>query len=515
MEEESSFEARILELLQAPKTQPMTKSELARALEVPPKERSELREAVRALESAGKIEKLKKARYGLPVERESKHKTVVGMIRFSAPDKSRNAFIELDEASRRELGDDDRDRVFVPAKFAGTALPGDRVKATLHRSAPAKNQKGGRNLSRPGEPRWEARVCEIEARKRTSFVGTLSLHRGFAHVVPDDPAFGRHVDVDAHDLPDGAKDDHKILFRIAEWESQFRNPRGTVLKILGWADDAGVDILSIIHEFDLPLEFPSAVEREASGVPEMIEESEYELREDWRDREVCTIDPFDAKDFDDAICVTPLEDGWELAVFIADVAHYVRPGSQLDQEAERRGNSVYLVDRVIPMLPEALSNGICSLNPHVDRLTHAVIMEFDERGKRRKSRFAKAVICSKRRFAYEEAFALLEAKNTTEDDWTARLQEAWNLASKLRTRRMDHGSLDLDFPEVKVILDEGGKPTELRLVKHDSSHQLIEEFMLAANEAVAEFMKNQQGGGIYRVHEDPDLNKLFEFRELA
>lgn len=517
MEEESSFEARILELLQAPKAQPMTKSELARALEVLPKERSELREAVRALESSGKIEKLKKARYSLPVERESKHKIITGTIRFTAPDKGRNAFLELDDSSRQQLGEDDRDRIFVPAKFSSTSLPGDRVKATLHRSTPAKNQKGKRNPSRSDAPRWEARVCDIEARKRSSFVGTLSLHRGFAHVVPDDPAFGRNIDVESKNLPDGAKDDHKVLFRIDEWESQFQSPRGTVFKILGWADDVGVDILSIIHAFDLPLEFPEEVEREASAVEEYIDEAEYELREDWRDRDVCTIDPFDAKDFDDAICVTPLEKGgWELAVFIADVAHYVRPGSQLDKEAELRGNSVYLVDRVIPMLPEALSNGICSLNPKVDRLTHAVIMEFDERGKRQKARFAKTVICSKRRFSYEEAFALLESKNTSDDDeWTSRLQGAWQLASKLRTRRMDHGSLDLDFPEVKVILDERGKPTELRLVKHDISHQLIEEFMLAANEAVAEFIKNQQGGGIYRVHEDPDLNKLFEFRELA
>ncbi len=516
MEEDSSFEARILELLQAPKAQPMTKSELARALEVPPKERSELREAVKALESSGKIEKLKKARYSLPVERESKHKTIVGIIRFTTPDKGRTAFIELDDAARHQVGETDRDRIFVPAKFSGTALPGDRVRATLHRSVPPKNQKGGRKVSRPGEPRWEARVCEIESRKRSSFVGTLSLHRGFAHVVPDDPAFGRNVDVDAVHLPDGAKDDHKVLFRVDEWESQFRNPRGTVYKILGWADDAGVDILSIIHAFDLPLEFPSAVEREASSVPDHLEEAEIEGREDWRDREVYTIDPFDARDFDDAICVTPLEDGWELAVFIADVAHYVRPGSELDKEAERRGNSVYLVDRVIPMLPEALSNGICSLNPDVDRLTHAVIMEFDERGKRRNVRFAKTVICSRRRFSYEEAFALLESGNNAANDaWTQRLQQAWDLASKLRTLRMHHGSLDLDFPEVKVILDERGKPTELRIVKYDISHQLIEEFMLAANEAVAEFIKHQRGGGIYRVHEDPDLNKLFEFRELA
>ncbi len=519
VDHDSPIEARILEVFQAPKAQPMTKSELARVLHVPPKERAELREAVRALEASGKIEKLKKGRYSLPVVKQSSHRTISGTVRFIAPDKSRNAYIELDEASQKMLRDDDRDRLFIAAKFSGVALPGDRVTATLHKAVAQKWQKHVKKLNRPGETRWEARVAKVESRKRSRYVGTLVKNRGFAHVIPDEAAFGRNIDVDPQNLPPGAKDDYKVLFRIDEWDSQFQNPKGTVVKALGRADDAGVDILSIIHSYGLPLEFPDAVEAEAQAISKTIDEAEIDRREDWRDRDVFTIDPFDAKDFDDAICVTRLEDGgWELGVFIADVAHYVRPGSQLDIEAKKRGNSVYLVDRVVPMLPEALSNGICSLRPDEDRLTHAAILDFDAKGHRRKKRFTKAVICSKRRFSYEQAFELMGeegAKPKDEAEWIERLQRCWELAAMLRKLRMDHGSLDLDFPDVKVILNDDGKPIELRQVHYDISHQLIEEFMLAANEAVAEFTKNQQGGGIYRIHEDPDLNKLYEFRDLA
>ncbi len=496
----------------------MTKSELARTLEVQPKQRAALREAIAELEAAGKIVKMKKARYGLPQVKTSRHPEISGVIRFFAPDKGRNAYVEVDEEARKVLREDDRDRIFVPAKFTGCALPGDRVSIELRAVAPPKWHKHVKKLNRPGEARWEGRVTAIEARKQATFVGTLVKHKGFAHVVPDERAFGRNIDVDAANLPRDAKDDFKVLFRLDEWESPFRNPRATVLKVLGRADEAGVDILSLIHSYGLPLEFPAAVSQAAKSIPDQIAEAELEEREDWREREVYTIDPFDARDFDDAICVTRIDGGgWELGVFIADVAHYVTPGSALDAEARRRGNSVYLVDRVIPMLPEELSNGICSLKPDVDRLTHAVVMKFDESGERRETRFAKAVIRSRRRFTYEEAFELLsgedeEAKN---DAWAGILRKSQDLAAKLRKLRMDRGSLDLDFPEVKVILDESGKPTELRLVQHDISHQLIEEFMLAANEAVAEFVKNRQGAGIYRIHEDPDLNKLFEFRELA
>lgn len=519
----AEYEKQVLDLLSAPNTQPMTRSEIARALEVEPKKRAPVRDAVRSLEAEGKLQRFKKSRYGLPVAAQQNQQLLSGVIRFPQPDRGRNAFLELDARSQKSLiKRGEIERIFVPARFTSTALNGDEVTASFHEGERPKWHKHVKRyrekINRPGEQRLEGRVKTIERRRRTRFVGTLRLQgEKFAHVVPDDLTIPKNFAVDVHDLPDGAQDEHKVLVQLLEWESPFSAPRGRVVKILGKAGDAGVDILSIIHRLDLPLEFPDEVTRAAEAVGETIDEAEIATREDWREALVYTIDPDDARDFDDAICVRKQEEGgWELAVFIADVAHYVRAGSPLDVEARRRGNSVYLVDRVIPMLPEKLSNGICSLIPNVDRLTHAVIMEFDLNGRRRKTRFAKTVIRSRQRFAYEEAFATLQQpRPAAENEIPNAVHDAWELASILRTQRMEHGSLDLDFPEIRVVLDEDGTPTELKQVVHDISHQLIEECMLAANEAVAEFTKNRGAASVYRVHEDPDHDKLFEFRELA
>lgn len=519
----AEFEKLVLGLFREPNAQPMTRSEIARALEVPPKERGPMRDAVRSLEAEGKLQRFKKSRYGLPtIPQQDNRQLLSGTIRFADRTRGRNAFLELDAKSRKSLiKQGEFDSLFVPARFTGTALQGDEVTASFHEAATPRWHKHVKRLrekmNRPGEKRLEARVKSVEKRARMRFVGTLKLHRGkFAHVVPDDSTIPSNFAVEARELPPEAKDGQKVVVLLLEWDSPFAAPRGRVVKVLGNADDPGVDILSIIHRHDLPLEFPDEVRRAAEKVDETISGDEIAGREDWRDALVYTIDPADARDFDDAICVRKKEDGgWELAVFIADVAHYVQPRSPLDVEARRRGNSVYLVDRVIPMLPEKLSNGICSLNPNVDRLTHAVIIEFDAGGHRKKSRFAKTVIRSRNRFAYEEAFEILQNPRPKNDEICEAIHDAWELASMLRTHRFAHGSLDLDFPEVRVVLDESGKPTDLKLVEHDESHQLIEEFMLAANEAVAEFIKNRNAASIYRIHEDPDFDKLFEFRELV
>ena len=233
-----------------------------------------------------------------------------------------------------------------------------------------------------------------------------------------------------------------------------------------------------------------------------------------RNQFIVTIDPDDARDFDDAIHVEKLANGgWQLGVHIADVAAYVEPGSALDREARRRGNSVYLPDRVIPMLPERLSNGVCSLKPEVDRLTHSVFIQFDKRGVAKSARFARSVIRSAHRLTYKEAYAILTSP--PRDRLGERLHLAWELAALLRRRRFEHGALDLDFPEVKVLIDTHGKPVRLERVENDESHQLIEEFMLAANEAVARELKKRTIPTIYRVHENPDPEKLAEYRELA
>jgi ribonuclease R len=239
----------------------------------------------------------------------------------------------------------------------------------------------------------------------------------------------------------------------------------------------------------------------------------FEGREDLRGKFIVTIDPDDARDFDDAIDVERIPGGgWRLGVHIADVAAYVKPGSELDREAYKRGNSVYLPDRVIPMLPERLSNGVCSLNPGVNRLTHSVFLEFAKDGRTKMARFARTVIRSARRLTYREAYAILKA--APNDQSGERLHVAWELASLLRRNRFKEGSLDLDFPEVKVRLDDEGKPIRLERIENDESHQLVEEFMLAANEAVARELKNRMIPTVYRVHEDPDPQRLAEYRDL-
>jgi ribonuclease R len=271
--------------------------------------------------------------------------------------------------------------------------------------------------------------------------------------------------------------------------------------------------LSVVRAYHLPTEFPRAVIDEADRIPQTVPKEMLRDREDLRQGFIVTIDPDDARDFDDAINVENLPGGgWQLGVHIADVAAYVTPGTALDREARRRGNSVYLPDRVIPMLPERLSNGVCSLNPGVDRLTHSVFAQFDANGNPRKVRFARTTIRSAHRLTYKQAYAYL--KSNASDELTRRLQQAWELAALLRRKRFQQGSLDLDFPEVKVRLDKNGKPIALERVENDESHQLIEEFMLVANELVARELRRRGIPTIYRVHEDPDPEKLGEYREF-
>jgi len=273
-------------------------------------------------------------------------------------------------------------------------------------------------------------------------------------------------------------------------------------------------MLSIIRKYHLPTEFPGDVIDQANRISETVDARKLEGREDLRKKFIVTIDPDDARDFDDAIRVEKIDNGgWRLGVHIADVAAYVEPGSALDREARRRGNSVYLPDRVIPMLPERLSNGVCSLNPGVDRLTHSVFIQFDKNGVAKSARFEKSVIRSAHRLTYKQAYAIL--KSSPQDQLGEQLHVTWELASLLRRKRFEHGSLDLDFPEVKVRLDDKGKPVRLERIENDESHQLIEECMLAANEAVARELKKRAIPTVYRVHENPDPEKLAEYREFV
>ena len=480
-----------LALLARKDYRPLNKIDIARKLGLDGSERVALRKTLRELERAGEIARIRKNRYVLPAEADlvagklSIHQAGYG---FLMPERS---------------GEPD---VFIAAENIGTAMHGDRVVARISRDTPTDRIKGRR----------EGRVIRILERAHDTIVGTLQQSRNFHYVVPDDPRF-------VHDIyvrPSGGRGSQtattvgdKVVVRLDAWESRHVNPEGEIIEVLGPASTPGIDMLSIIRKYHLPAEFPKDVLDQAERISEEIDARQLEGREDLRNEFIVTIDPDDARDFDDAIQVEKTNSGWRLGVHIADVAAYVEPGSALDREARRRGNSVYLPDRVIPMLPERLSNGVCSLNPGVDRLTHSVFIQFDKHGVLKSARFARSVIRSAHRLTYKKAYAILTSPPA--DRLGERLHLAWELAALLRQKRFQHGSLDLDFPEVKVWVDKQGHPARLERVENDESHQLIEEFMLAANEAVARELKKRATPTIYRVHENPDPEKLAEYREFV
>src|SRR5213592_969028 len=482
---------QVLALLARKDYRPLNKVDIARRLGLGGSERLPLRKTLRELEHAGEIARIRKNRYVLPAEADlvagklSIHPAGYG---FLSPEKS---------------GDPD---IFIAAENIGTAMHGDRVVARMSRDAPHDRIKGRR----------EGRIIRILERAHDTIVGTLQRSRNFYYVVPDDPRFVHDIYVrPERDQQQGtsANVGDKVVVRLDVWESRHVNPEGEIIEVLGPASAPGVDVLSIIRKYHLPAEFPKDVLDQAERISEKIGSRQLESREDLRKEFIVTIDPDDARDFDDAIQVEKTSTGWRLGVHIADVATYVEPASVLDREARRRGNSVYLPDRVIPMLPERLSNGVCSLNPGVDRLTHSVFIHFDKHGVVKSARFARSVIRSAHRLTYKQAYAILTSPPG--DQLGDRLHLAWELAALLRRKRIQHGSLDLDFPEVKVWVDKQGNPVRLERVENDESHQLIEEFMLAANEAVARDLKKRAIPTIYRVHENPEPEKLAEYREFV
>ncbi|MGI9242634.1 MAG: ribonuclease R [Verrucomicrobiales bacterium] len=515
MKAKERLRKKVLKHMKGANYKAQDKSELARALEVHSKERKLLRSVLTELENDGRIKQLKKGRFALSKKAVASESggEIVGTIRFQ---EQGHAFV-TDESQ----GENSR-WILIPAKHTGTSMDRDRVSVALDNS-PAekpwlkhiKNPERRKRAAGSGSDRQQGRVVKVLERRNSTVVGTFRQRKKFSYVQPDGATLPPSIELERGELPEPPPSDgDKVVASVDSWESRDASPRGRVLRVLGPPDSPGVDILSIIHKHQLPLEFPDKVLAEVEGVSDRVSKDDIKGREDWRDRPVFTIDPKDAKDFDDAILVERLEGGgWELAVHIADVSHYVEPRSALDREAQARGNSVYLVDRVIPMLPEKLSNGLCSLKPDVDRLTRAVILRFDERGSQTDVRFISAVIRSQKRLTYEEAFALL--KTTGKDPVAGRVRTAWELASLLRKRRFENGGLDLDFPEVKVELDERGRPVDLVRVDYDESHQLIEEFMLIANEAVAKSIKERLAPSVYRIHEDPDPEKLNELRETV
>src|SRR6266536_2324579 len=482
---------QILGLLARKDYRPLNRVDIARELGLTGTQRNALRKTLRELERAGEIARIRKNRYVLPAEADlvtgkvSIHQAGYGFLAPETP------------------GETD---VFIAAENIGTAMHGDRVVARISRDEPYRRIKGRR----------EGRVIRILERAHDTIVGTLQRSRNFYYVVPDDPRFVHDVYVRPEpDQPPGlsANVGEKVVVRLDPWESRHINPEGEIIEVLGPASAPGIDMLSIIRKYHLPAGFPKDVLDQAERISEKIGSRQLESREDLRKEFIVTIDPDDARDFDDAIQVEKTTSGWRLGVHIADGAAYVEPMSALDREARMRGNSVYLPDRVIPMLPERLSNGVCSLNPGVDRLTHSVFVQFDKHGEVKSTRFARSVIRSAHRLTYKQAYGILTAP--PRDRLGERLHVAWELAALLRRKRFGQGALDLDFPEVKVLVDKQGHPVRLERVENDASHQLIEEFMLAANEAVARELKKHAIPTVYRVPENPDPEKLAEYREFV
>ncbi|HKQ40283.1 MAG TPA: ribonuclease R [Verrucomicrobiae bacterium] len=469
---------------------PMNVPELLRRLRLPPNRQQDLQAVLRQLEQTGRLARIKGNRYILPREAD----LIPGRIRMNRQGKG---FLQPDDPRIKEIA--------IPESATATALHEDRVLV--------RRDVGGRGL-RLGDPAAHAgTVVRVLERRRTQFVGTLQRSAQFLFVIPDDPRLPHDVYVSPpRDVGRTPQVGDKVVVEMREWQSRHTNPEGEIIEVLGPPDAEGVDMLSVLRQYDLPLHFPRPVLQEARSFGASIQPGELQGRVDCRRHQVITIDPDDAKDFDDAICLQRAgPDQWRLWVHIADVSHYVKPGSQLDVEARKRGNSTYLVDRVIPMLPEALSNELCSLKPGVDRLTKCVEFLLSREGRVLNTKFYSAVIHSQRRFSYQEAFAILQRKPTGTIEQM--LHQANEVAQRIRAARFKAGSLELDFPEMKIRLDERGRIARIERVENDASHQLIEEFMLLANEAVATRLMSQHRPAIYRVHEEPEPRRLEEFRE--
>jgi len=479
-------------ILRVLKKQALDDVEIANILSLADAQRAKLRDLLHEMEVAGEIARIRKNRYIIPKEAD----LLTGVIQFHA---SGAAHVLSEKAGEPDL--------YIGTEDTFTAMHGDRVVARETMRPP------GRRTAGPAKR--EGRVIRILTRANETIVGTLQKSKNFFYLVADDPRFVHHLYLKEPAPPLAADIGDKVVAHLDAWPSRHVNPEGHIVEVLGPADKPGVDMLSIIRKHRLPTCFPDEPLREAGRVSPVVDPHEAAHREDLRGKFVFTIDPDDAKDFDDAIDVERTPGGWKVGVHIADVSHYVLPKTALDNEARTRGNSVYLADRVIPMLPEALSNGICSLKPGVDRMAFSVFAEINHQGKAQSVRFAKSVIRSAARLTYKQAFKILQDPPLPGDDLAARVHVAWELSSLLRKKRFAAGSLDMDFPEIKIWLDAQGKPVRLERIENDISHQLIEEMMLLANELVGRELKLRGQPAIYRVHEKPEPEKLGEFREFA
>ncbi|MBW7893492.1 MAG: RNB domain-containing ribonuclease [Opitutaceae bacterium] len=515
---------RLLALLREPRYRPADEVGLFHLLRLHKKQRASLDHELRRLLAAGQIVRTPRGQYK-PAQNADE---VTGRILFRA---GGSAFVIPDDAHGN---DPDQPTIQISPNETYVALHGDSVAVrVLH----------GVRTRRPGEVAGQ--VVRVIERARDTLVGHLTKAGRNWVVVPDDPRFVHEVLV-----PDPARSKlkprpaagDKVVVQLHEWRHPQDALSGEISTRLGRTHEPRAELLGIFEKYGLDPQFPDVVQHEVAKLPDRVQPREMVGRLDYRNVPTFTIDPDDAKDFDDAISIERLDhDEIRVGVHIADVSAYVKPGTALDREAQRRGNSTYLVGTVIPMLPEKLSNGLCSLVEGENRLTKAVFLTFGKNGRLKDKAYANTVIRSRKRLTYKQAYAFLfendldkirnlplppshqtgstgralrELPDTELVDLQSWVRQLWRLASRLRQERMAHGSLDLDMPETKIFVDKEGYADRLERIENDESHQLIEEFMLAANEAVAHLTRVHRLASLYRVHDDPDEEKLGELRQL-
>lgn len=394
------------------------------------------------------------------------------------------------------VSEDMEEDVFVTGKNLRTALHGDKVKVWL--------------FARKKGARPEGEVVEILERSRTTFVGTVEVMPSFAFLIPDNRNMPFDLFIPSSKL-NGAKQGQKAVARVVDWDAKSKNPVAEIINVLGYPGQNETEMHAILAEFELPYHFTEEVEADAEKIPSEISKEEIKGRRDFRDVPTFTIDPEDAKDYDDAISLRKLESGnWEVGVHIADVTHYVRQGSVVEDEARQRATSIYLVDRVVPMLPEKLSNNVCSLRPNEDKLTYSAVFELNEKAEVVEEWFGRTIINSDKRFSYREAQVVIDSGKGDMKELVLVLHD---LAQHLRKKRFAAGAFDFEKIEVKFDLDESGKPVGIKFRDMGTANQLIEEFMLLANKRVAEYVGKKLKGKtmVYRVHDKPDPEKIDSF----
>ncbi|MEW4285680.1 ribonuclease R [Priestia koreensis] len=482
---------RLLAYMKEESYKPLTVKELEEVFGI--EDSSTFKLFVKALvemEDQGLIIRTRSNRYGLPEKMNLLRGKFIGHAKGFA-------FVDPEDT---ELDD-----IFIPPNETGNAMHGDIVLARVATKSSGSRQEGT--------------IVKIIERGTKEIVGTYTESRNFGFVIADDKKIVSDIFIPKK-AKNGAIDGHKVIVRLTSYPEGRMSAEGEVIEILGHKNDPGVDIISVIHKHGLPTAFPENVLQQANDTPETINEDEIKNRRDLRDQMIVTIDGADAKDLDDAVTVTKLDNGhYKLGVHIADVSYYVTEDSAIDVEAQDRGTSVYLVDRVIPMIPHRLSNGICSLNPQVDRLTLSCEMEINSHGEVVKHEIFQSVIKTTERMTYSDVKKILDDKDPEllerYEPLVPMFELMGELAGVLRKKRMDRGAIDFDFKEAKVLVDEEGKPSDVVLRERSVAERLIEEFMLVANETVAEHFHWMKIPFIYRIHEEPNEEKLTRFFEFV